>query len=57
LAGVLRVLPIPQMIKLLNFHFSASYSVAVCGLGIGFQVILGKMHGQKGKSHTSTVIK
>jgi len=46
-----RVLPIPQMIKLLNFHFSASNSVAVSGLEIGFQVIL-KKNGQKRKSHT-----
>jgi len=39
----LEFLPIPQMIKLLNFHFSASNSMAVSGLGIGFQVILEKM--------------
>jgi len=31
------------MIKLLNFHFSASNSVAVSGLGIAFQVIFKKM--------------
>jgi len=28
LAGVFRVLPVPHMIKLLNFHFSAFNSVA-----------------------------
>jgi len=37
-----QVLPVPQMIKLLNFHFSASNSVALSGLGIGFKVILKK---------------
>jgi len=30
------------MIKLLNFHISASNSVAVSGIGIAFQVILKK---------------
>lgn len=35
------------MIKLLNFHFSASNSVAVSGLGIGFQVILKKLTKKK----------
>jgi len=29
-------LSLPQTIKLLDFHFSASNSVAVSGLGIGF---------------------
>ena len=47
LAGVFWVLPVPQMIKLLNFHFSASNSVAVSGLGIGFQVILKKWTKKK----------
>jgi len=36
------VLPVPQMIKLPNFQLSAFNSVAVSGLGIGFQVILKK---------------
>jgi len=40
-----------ELFKLLNFHFSASNSVAVSGLEIGFQVIL-KKNGQKRKSHT-----
>ena len=34
--------PFHRWLKLLNFHFSASNSVAVSGLGIGFQVILKK---------------
>jgi len=35
------------MIKLLNFHFSASNSVAVSWLGIGFQAILKKWSKKK----------
>jgi len=39
------------MIKLLNFNFSASNSVPVSWLGIGFQVILKKKRSKR-KSHT-----